>query len=476
MRLRPPAQIPGFTPIKQLGAGSEADVYLYQQHSPTRQVAIKISKQTLDPQAEADIRTEANLMAQVSAHPFILSVFGSGVTADGRGYTVFEYAPGGNYKTFLEHDRLTADQMLTVGIELASALFTAHRSGIVHRDIKPGNILLNAQHMPLLADFGIAGSIYGGPGVGFTIAWAAPEVLLCSGGGNEASDIFSLGATLFALVTGKSPYEYAYAGQLGDARGEHRAKLLQAIVSDTPLPALDCPEIPTPVERVLHKALSYKPEDRYYSALEFARAMQRVQREVYGHATRTTIEGEPDFPSDMRQRPATVVKPVEQTRTPSSWVRPLAVTLAVVAAVAAVVLVFVVGVVPHMDDASDTARVQVHGSAPASSADSHREDNPDSSISTASVPSVSDLAGVYSATGDKVTFTWTNPAPQDGDSYAWSPVGGANGSTNILGTVTDSTSVEVDASDGAQTCIQVSLIRKNRQMSDTPAIACATRP
>ena len=190
MRLRPPAQIPGYTPIKQLGSGSEADVYLYQQHSPTRQVAIKISKRTLDPQAAASFRTEANFMGQVSSHPYILSVFDSGVTADGRGYTVFEYAPGGNYKTFLEHDRLSTDEMLTVGIDLASALFTAHRKGIVHRDIKPSNILINAQRMPLLADFGIAGSIYGGPGVGFTIAWAPPEVLSRSGGGNESSDIF----------------------------------------------------------------------------------------------------------------------------------------------------------------------------------------------------------------------------------------------------------------------------------------------
>ena len=99
------------------------------------------------------------------------------MTVNGRGYTVFEYAPGGNYKTFLEHGRLTADQMLTVGIDLASALFTAHRKGIIHRDIKPSNILINAHNMPMLADFGIAGSVYGRPGVGFTIAWAAPEVL-----------------------------------------------------------------------------------------------------------------------------------------------------------------------------------------------------------------------------------------------------------------------------------------------------------
>ena len=178
-----PPQIPGYTLIKRLGSGSEADVYLYQQLSPARQVAIKISKNTLDPRAAVRFRSEANFMGQISTHPYILSVYENGVTVNGRGYTVFEYAPGGNYKTFLEHGRLTADQMLTVGIDLASALFTAHRKGIIHRDIKPSNILINAHNMPMLADFGIAGTVYGRPGVGFPIPWAAPEVLAQGGGG-----------------------------------------------------------------------------------------------------------------------------------------------------------------------------------------------------------------------------------------------------------------------------------------------------
>ena len=472
-----PAHIPGYTPIARLGAGSEADVYLYQQHSPTRQVAIKISKRALDPQAAASFRTEANFMGQVSAHPYILSVFDSGVTSDGHGYTVFEYAPGGNFKTFLDHDRLDADQMLTVGIDLASALFTAHRKGIVHRDIKPSNILINAQNMPLLADFGIAGSIYGGPGVGFTIAWAPPEVLARSGGGNESSDIFSLGATLFALVAGKSPYEYAYADLLGDLRGAHRAKRLQAIVQDEPLPAFDCPGIPAPVERVLRKAMSHTPEDRYYSALEFARAMQRVQRKVYGHATRTTVEGLPDFPPDLLRQPAAVTRPAIEPHARPSWTRPLAVALAVTAAIAVLAVVFVTVVAPQIVTASNGCWVQVSGSG-AGGTSTRQGDDPGSAITSGSVPSVEHLAGTYSASGDTVTFTWTNPSPRGGDAYAWSPVGDTSGSTatQSTGAVTESTSVKVDASDGAQTCIQVSLVRKNRQMSDTPAIACATRP
>ena len=126
-----PPQIPGYTFAQKLGSGSEANVYLYQQLSPSRQVAIKVSKGTLDPRAAARFRSEANFMGRISSHPYILSVYESGVTATGNGYTVFEYAPGGNYKTFLESNRLNADQMLTVGINLASALSTAHREGII---------------------------------------------------------------------------------------------------------------------------------------------------------------------------------------------------------------------------------------------------------------------------------------------------------------------------------------------------------
>ena len=145
-----PPQIPGYTFAQKLGSGSEANVYLYQQLSPSRQVAIKVSKGTLDPRAAARFRSEANFMGRISSHPYILSVYESGVTTTGNGYTVFEYAPGGNYKTFLESNRLNADQMLTVGINLASALSTAHREGIIHRDIKPSNILINTHGMPML--------------------------------------------------------------------------------------------------------------------------------------------------------------------------------------------------------------------------------------------------------------------------------------------------------------------------------------
>lgn len=361
--------------------------------------------------------------------------------------------------------------MLTVGIDLASALFTAHRKGIIHRDIKPSNILINAHNMPMLADFGIAGTVYGRPGVGFTIAWAAPEVLAQGGGGNESSDIYSLGATLFAMLIGQSPYEYFYADVLGDSQRQVRAERLKSVILNNPLPKLNRPDVPAEVERVLRKALSRTPEDRYYSALEFARDMQRVQQALYGRAVQTTVEGVPDYPQNMYAQTSAFDQSAPVAKQHARWAKPLAVTVAAAAAVVVMALAFVTVVMPNMDAASDNSKVQVqnHG------AQNHAEDDPDSAITSGSVPSVQDLTGEYTADG-KVRFTWVNPSPKDGDSYAWSLVGDSGTDPNAQGTTTESTSIEIDPADGAQTCVQVSLVRADRQMSENPMIACAAKP
>ena len=149
-----PPRISGYDFIQPLGTGATASVYRYHQRVPSRDVAIKVSSATLDPRAAARFRNEANYMAELSAHPYILSIHDTGVTSTGLGYIVLEYAPGGSYKELIRKRPLTADQMLDLGIKLCSALFTAHCKGILHRDIKPANILITPQGLPVLADFG----------------------------------------------------------------------------------------------------------------------------------------------------------------------------------------------------------------------------------------------------------------------------------------------------------------------------------
>ena len=121
-----PPRISGYDFIQPLGTGATASVYRYHQRVPSRDVAIKVSSATLDPRAAARFRNEANYMAELSAHPYILSIHDAGVTSTGLGYIVLEYAPGGSYKELIRKRPLTADQMLDLGIKLCSALFTAH--------------------------------------------------------------------------------------------------------------------------------------------------------------------------------------------------------------------------------------------------------------------------------------------------------------------------------------------------------------
>ena len=360
--------------------------------------------------------------------------------------------------------------MLDLGIKLCSALFTAHCKGILHRDIKPANILITPQGLPVLADFGISTNVYqAGTQTGFSVPWAAPEVLTGRSGGTEAADIYSLAATLYATLTGRSPYEHGY-------QAHTQQELAQVIVSRR-LPPIGRPDVPADVERVLAKGLDKNPDNRYGTALEFARAMQQVQQAYYGHATPVTVEGVPEYPSSMTGKRRVAPGPANVTRMDAptgAWKKPLSITAVVVAALTAVVLTFVFVVMPHMDDTATRNRTSV--STPGATGDSNGTDgNPDDITGAEVVPTPENLNGTYD--GTTVTFTWTNPQPKDGDMYAWSPVqgnsatSGPSTSTNIVA----DRKVELHDVTDKQTCIEVKIVRSDKQMSQDPAIACAVR-
>ncbi|NEG55844.1 serine/threonine-protein kinase [Bifidobacterium platyrrhinorum] len=455
-----PPRIPGYTFIQTLGSGSTASVYLYQQRTPSRIVAVKVSKASLDPRAAAQFTQEANTMAQLSSHPYIMPIYGAGVTSNGLGYIVFEYAPGGTYKEIAQRQPLTCDQMLDLGVKLASALFTAHRAGVIHHDIKTSNVLVNAQGLPVLADFGISTNIYDKTFTGYSLPWAPPEVL---GGhvGAEAADIYSLGATLYATLTGRSPFEYGY-------RPRTPAQLRELILTK-PLPAINRPDVPADVEKVLRRAMAKEPDDRYYSALQFAREMQRVQQEHFGHMTPVIAEGQPPYPA-QRAVP-TPARPGDRA-TNRAWVRPVAIAAGVVAAVAALALAFAFVVAPRLDSSATSDRATIDNPATGdSSANAGTPDGSDAEV----VPSPSNLYGSYNDDGT-VTFTWDNPDPEKGDSYAWQPAEGSDSGGQVDTTIVKDAKVTIDAvPDANQTCIQVSIVRADRQMSADPVTACATR-
>ncbi|WP_161522299.1 serine/threonine-protein kinase [Bifidobacterium xylocopae] len=283
-------EIRGFQYLRPLGEGGTCWVHLYRQLEPRRLVAVKVSKRRSSGQSHKLFLKEATFMARLSEHPAILSILSAGVSRDGRDYIVMEYAPGGNYKRIMKTSRLDERGALDLGVRMASALYTAHQAGIIHRDVKPANFLLTRGGLPALSDFGISASTYMASSArGLSIPWAAPEVIAHKSGGSEASDIYSLGASLFGLLVGRSPYEYGFR-----VRNEH--ELMEVIGREGP-PRLRQGVVSEDFERVLDKAMAHDPDDRYFSALDFGRDMQVLQNRLHGHMTPLIAQGADPYPS-----------------------------------------------------------------------------------------------------------------------------------------------------------------------------------
>ena len=191
-----PPELPGFTFTEVIGSGGYADVFLYEQAMPRRQVAVKVLDAALLPAgAVADYTEEANVMAMVSEHPYIVQVFQADVSPDGRPYLVMEYYPGLNFQQRAKREQMSVAEVLRVGIQIASAVETAHTAGILHRDIKPANILTSKYRKPGLTDFGIAaveGPQESSSDDGLSIPWSAPEALAAATSDRRA-EVYSHG-------------------------------------------------------------------------------------------------------------------------------------------------------------------------------------------------------------------------------------------------------------------------------------------
>ncbi len=153
-----PPKIPGLVFVQPLGSGGYADVFLYEQQSPRMPVAVKVLKsEGLTDALRQQFVEEADTMAALGDHPYIVQVFRSGTSDDGRPYLVMKYYPPPNLAMRARAERFSVEDVLRTGIQLASAVETAHRAHITHRDIKPANVLISAYGAPGLTDFGIAG-------------------------------------------------------------------------------------------------------------------------------------------------------------------------------------------------------------------------------------------------------------------------------------------------------------------------------
>lgn len=272
-----PPGLSGFTYVRPLGTGGFADVFLFEQNLPRRPVAVKVLLEDIvDESLLRMFNAEADVMARLSSHPSILTIYEASISSDGRPYIVMEYCPTSLTNRY-RREVIPVAEVLQLGVKIGSALETAHRSGLLHRDIKPSNILITTFGTPVLSDFGIAAAITGradGDEVfAMSVPWSAPEIIEERVSGSVAAEVWGLGATLYSLLAGRSPFERAGSGQ--NSREQLKSRIRKAAY--TPIGRADVPER---LEQVLARAMSRDPSARHATAAELAHDLQLVQHEL----------------------------------------------------------------------------------------------------------------------------------------------------------------------------------------------------
>jgi serine/threonine-protein kinase PknK len=266
--------IAGLGPGTPIGRGGFGTVYKADQPAFRRTVAVKVLDGVLDERAQRRFERECQAMGALSDHPGIVTIFDAGTTGGGAPYLVMAFQPGGSVADKLAREGpLAWAEGLRIGVEVAEALAAAHRMEVLHRDVKPANILLSGYGHAQLGDFGIA-RVTGatqtrGDQVTASLLYAPPEILDGKPPG-AASDVYSLGATLFEALAGAA----AFVGGTEDSI----AALLGRILTH-PVPDLRSKGVPDPVARVVEQAMAKEPGGRPASATDLARDLAAAARE-----------------------------------------------------------------------------------------------------------------------------------------------------------------------------------------------------
>jgi serine/threonine protein kinase len=286
-----PPDLPGYRFLRHLGAGGNAQVFLYEQDLPRREVAVKVlNESALSEAARRRFTAEANVTAGLP-HRHIVQVFDAKVTDDGRPYIVMPYYPQPNLSVRARRAHFSVAEVLRVGIQIGSAVETSHRHDVLHRDIKPQNILTDSYGEPALTDFGIATTMGGDGPEGLSVPWSPPEILYGSAPGDRRSDVYSLGATLWHLLVGRSPFE-----QPGGDNGTY--KLMGRIKSD-PVPRTGRADVPDSLERLLRQAMAKDPAARPQTAMALIRGLQSIEQELRLPVTHPILPSDGQPPGEL---------------------------------------------------------------------------------------------------------------------------------------------------------------------------------
>src|SRR5574337_956839 len=265
----------GFAEPEEIGRGEFGVVYRCLQQSLDRTVAVKVLAADLDAENRERFIREQRAMGRVSGHPNIVTVLEVGATSGGRPFIVMEYHSRGTLDSLIRKSGpLDWRSALRIGVRIAGALETAHQAGILHRDVKPANILLTDYGEPALTDFGIARVVGGfetsSDLIAGTPAFTAPEVL--SGAApTVASDLYGLGATMFCALTGHAAFERRSGESVV-------AQFLRS--SKDPVPDLRGIDIPDPLARAIEEAMAHDPAGRPTTAAAFGAERCEIERQI----------------------------------------------------------------------------------------------------------------------------------------------------------------------------------------------------
>ena len=283
--------------IALLAEGLSSSVYKAEHVRMGKALCVKILRGPLarDPDLAARFRSEGRVVSRLS-HPHTIAVFDFGELEANEGfYLVMEYLHGENLAAALKREgRMTEARAAAIGDQLLGALGEAHEAGIVHRDVKPANVMLlrprNDSDFAKLVDFGIAEIEGQGPGGGLgTPTYLSPEQ--ASGGAPDArSDLYSLGAMLYEMVGGRPPFV-----------ADNPMAVLAAHLHETPGALRDlCPDVSKGFAAVVHRALAKRPEDRFRSSDEMRTALQAsAQVRVDPPAAEPLSESSPAPPAEV---------------------------------------------------------------------------------------------------------------------------------------------------------------------------------
>ena len=273
--------VPGLTGLSVLARGGYATVYQARQESVGRPVAVKVEHRALD--NEDDQRRflrEAHAAGQMSGHPHVVDLFDVGVTADGHPYLIMELCAG-TYADRLTRSPLAPTEVRDVGMKIADALAHAHALGVLHRDVKPANILQSRFGEPALADFGLAVLAETRDSSlsleVLTPAYAPPEAFRHGTPPSPAADVYALAASLYAMLRGGPP-----------RWREDLMPSLFALVELFNEPIPDVPGVGKPLLDLLRAGMDNEPARRP-SASRLREELQRLSPDSLGVATNSVF-------------------------------------------------------------------------------------------------------------------------------------------------------------------------------------------